>query len=52
MARVTAGFGGFPRTKGSKSKVSTHPAFKLTCTGCKKSMIKAYSNRAKKVSQI
>ena len=52
MARITAGYGGFPRTKGSKSKVSTHPSFKLTCPTCKKSIIKSYSDRAKKVSQI
>ena len=52
MARVLAGYGGFPRTKGSKSKVSTHPTFKLMCLKCKKSTIKNYKDRSKKVSQV
>jgi len=52
MARVLKGYGGFPRTKGSKSKVSTHPVFKLTCKKCNHSQIKAYKNRSKKVRQV
>ncbi len=52
VSKILAGYGGYPRSKADKSKVSTHPSFKLTCSVCKKSSIKAYSDRAKKVSQV